>query len=89
MALFSLLLSVVSIFVGGFRGCVLWLVGTVVLLPITGNYFLSHYHPRLFALLVCTVVLQLVSIYISRWWGLLFHIVGSFALSFLFMVGLI
>lgn len=94
MQFLSLILSVVSIFIGGAKGCKVWLIGTAIILIISFGLVLSvgsfpkvNSHDTV--LVVASIAITIVSIMISRWWGLLFNICATVVLFWVAMSGLI
>lgn len=80
MVLLSFALLVVAIFVGQFKGAVLWGVGTLALIYLSGTNPALPYEGHGLPILLGIVCINLLSIFIGRWWGLLFNLVASVVL---------
>lgn len=87
ISLLSLVLSIYSIFVGGGKGIALWVVGEVVLLVMAHNAHPGFMVNGQATPIFLAIGIQVVAIMISRWWGLLFHLTASVALTVALFLG--
>ncbi len=79
MELLALVLVVVAIFVGQGKGIALWLAGSIALIILSNHQgeMVAAYRDHQLPIILFAMVVPAIAIMISRWWGLLFYIVGS------------